>query len=203
MYWTTILFIGFLPIVSSVGQFGQCGGEGYVGPTECDWPLQCFRRSVWFSSCQTSCPGLDWECASSGSYLGGSVDDAGAPNWEQCGGEGWNGATWCLDYPCEPRSQWYSQCRPDCPPEWLCSEIPDEEIPEEDVEDLELYDTDDIEEEETETDEFPDPSTVDLDALQQKEQALLGEVDMEKDPFADAEDGEEFTIGRRRRRNIG
>ncbi|CAF1077982.1 unnamed protein product [Rotaria sordida] len=206
MYWTTILLIVFLPIVSSIRLYEQCGGEGYKGPTECNWPSQCFRRSVWFSSCQISCPSSDWECASSESYLGENADDAGAANWEQCGGEGWNGATWCLDHPCQPRSQWYSQCRPDCPSGWLCSEIPDEEILEEDLEDLESYNPEEVEEEdeeeETETDRFPDPSTVDLDALQQTEQALLGEVDLEEDPFADAEDEEEeFTIGRRRRRS--
>jgi len=208
MYWTSILLLVFVPIVSSVGLYEQCGGEGYGGSTECTLPLQCFRRSRWFSSCQVSCPDRDWECASPESYLKPEVDDVAAQNWEQCGGEGWNGATSCVEYPCEPRSKWYSQCRPDCPREWICSEIPDEEIPDEDLEELELYNSEEVEEEETETDEFPDPSEVDLDELQRKEQALLGEVDEEIDPFAGAEEEEEeeeeeeSTLRRRRRNTV-
>jgi hypothetical protein len=203
MYWTSILVLVFVPLASSVGLYQQCGGEGYVGSTECDQPLKCFERSRWFSSCQISCPGVDWKCVSSGDDSKTDVeDDTVAPNWEQCGGEGWNGPTSCGEYPCEPRSQWYSQCRPDCPTGWICSEIIDEEIDEEDLEELEEYDPE-LEEEEEETDDFPDPSVVDLDALQQREQALLGEVDEEEDPFAGAEDEEEESTSRRRRRNTG
>ncbi|CAF1658153.1 unnamed protein product, partial [Rotaria magnacalcarata] len=50
-------------------------------------------------------------------------------------------------------------------------------------------------------DEFSDPPTVDLDALQQKEQVLLGEVDLEEDPFADVDEEKEELILRRHRRN--
>ena len=203
MYWTTILLLVFVPLASTVGIWEQCGGEGYAGPTECDAPYQCFRKSRWYSSCQTSCPGTsDWDCTSAANYSAPVEDDTLAPNWGQCGGEGWNGPTACAEFPCEPRSQWFSQCRPDCPYGWMCADIPDEEIDEEDLEELEVYDSEEILEEE-ETDDFPDPSEVDLDALQQKEMALLG-IDEEEDPFAGAEEEEEEeSTLRRRRRNTG
>ncbi|CAF2160927.1 unnamed protein product [Rotaria magnacalcarata] len=66
MYWTFTVLIVFVPIVYSVEIYKQCGSEGYTGATECDLPLQCFRRSRWFSSCQkgwngaTSC--ADYPC---------------------------------------------------------------------------------------------------------------------------------------------
>lgn len=202
MHWIFVLLLAFIPIVSSVGLYEQCGGEGYTGPTGCDLPLKCFRRSRWFSSCQTECPGLDWECALPEKDTEDIEDEPGASNWEQCGGDGWNGATWCIDYPCEPRSNWYSQCRPDCPKGWMCSEIPDEEVAEEDLDELESYDSEEFIEEEEETDNFPDPSTIDLDALQQIEKDLLGDVESEEDPFAGAEEEEESTL-RQLLRNTG
>lgn len=203
------ILLGFLlcvPLVSSVALYEQCGGEGYTGLTSCDWPSQCYRRSRWFSSCQVSCPGADWECA-------GSSASTKAPTlavaWGQCGGEGWAGATACAEYPCYARSRWYSQCRPDCPADWICSttstttappttttaepEIIDEEVTDEDVEELELYDPDEYDdEEELETDDFPDPSEVDLDELQKKEEELNGEFQPEEEETR-----------RRRRRNMG
>jgi len=107
------VLISFIPLCWSVGLYQQCGGEGYKGSTTCDWPLGCFRRSRWFSSCQVSCPAADWECA----RLGGS---GLAKSWDQCGGEGWNGPRGCVEYPCQWRTKWYAQCRPDCPTGWLC-----------------------------------------------------------------------------------
>ncbi|CAF0785311.1 unnamed protein product [Adineta steineri] len=217
MYWASILLFVLVPIVSSVGLYDQCGGQGYTGSTECNWPLKCFRRNQWFSSCQTSCPSRDWECALPESYSETNDEDtAVAPNWEQCGGEGWKGPTACADYPCQPRSVWFSQCRPDCPREWLCAEIPDEEVTEEELEDIQIYDPEDSveeeEEEETEADGFPDPSEVNLDELQRKEQGLYGEIDLDEDPFAGApeeeeseeeeEDEEESTIRRHRRNTV-
>jgi hypothetical protein len=113
----TFVLVSFIPLSSSVAIYQQCGGSGYTGSTNCDWPLGCFRRSQWFSSCQTSCPGGDWECATGAGYSSG----AGlARAWEQCGGEGWNGPRGCSQYPCQWRSKWYAQCRPDCPVGWIC-----------------------------------------------------------------------------------
>ncbi|CAF0928607.1 unnamed protein product [Adineta ricciae] len=207
MHSISVLLLAFVPFVLSGGLYDQCGGEGYTGSIECADSLKCFRRNRWFSSCQTACPGGDWECATESAAAKEVEDTAVAPNWEQCGGEGWNGPTACADYPCQPRSQWFSQCRPDCPADWMCAQIPEEEITEEELGELETYDPDtvEVEGEETETDEFPDPSLVDLDALQQTEQALYGGTDLEEDPFANAqeeEEDEEPTLLRRRRNTV-
>ncbi|CAF2027193.1 unnamed protein product [Rotaria magnacalcarata] len=119
MYQIALLMLVFVPFTSSLVIYDQCGGEGYGGSTYCNWPLQCFQRSRWYSSCQMSCPGGDWECARTGGSNG-----RGALAWEQCGGDGWNGPQWCTEYPCRARSIWYSQCRPDCPDGWLCTGKP-------------------------------------------------------------------------------
>ncbi|KAL7948626.1 family 18 glycoside hydrolase [Trichoderma barbatum] len=36
----------------SVPQYGQCGGIGYTGPTECVAPFKCVAEGAWWSSCQ-------------------------------------------------------------------------------------------------------------------------------------------------------
>ncbi|KAK4060431.1 uncharacterized protein Triagg1_10792 [Trichoderma aggressivum f. europaeum] len=36
----------------TVPQWGQCGGEGYTGPTQCIPPFKCVESSQWWSSCQ-------------------------------------------------------------------------------------------------------------------------------------------------------
>ncbi|KAM0453088.1 hypothetical protein ACHAPV_009203 [Trichoderma viride] len=36
----------------SVPQWGQCGGEGYTGPTQCQSPYTCVVGSQWWASCQ-------------------------------------------------------------------------------------------------------------------------------------------------------
>ncbi|KAH8655838.1 putative chitinase 3 precursor [Xylariales sp. PMI_506] len=36
----------------TVAQWGQCGGEGYTGPTACASPYTCVATSVWWSQCE-------------------------------------------------------------------------------------------------------------------------------------------------------
>lgn len=36
----------------TVTEWGQCGGEGYTGPTQCASPYTCVEESKWWSSCQ-------------------------------------------------------------------------------------------------------------------------------------------------------
>ncbi|KUJ06438.1 putative endochitinase CHI2 [Mollisia scopiformis] len=36
----------------TVGQYDQCGGEGYTGPTQCESPYTCVENSVWYSQCE-------------------------------------------------------------------------------------------------------------------------------------------------------
>ncbi|KAM0263907.1 hypothetical protein ACHAQJ_000942 [Trichoderma viride] len=37
---------------SGVAQWGQCGGQGYTGPTQCQSPFNCVATSVWWSQCE-------------------------------------------------------------------------------------------------------------------------------------------------------
>ncbi|KAK0756465.1 hypothetical protein N5P37_010937 [Trichoderma harzianum] len=36
----------------SVPQWGQCGGQGYTGPTQCVSPFKCVATSEWWSQCE-------------------------------------------------------------------------------------------------------------------------------------------------------
>ncbi|KAL7620153.1 Chitinase 2 [Parahypoxylon ruwenzoriense] len=40
------------PGATLVPQWGQCGGQGYTGPTECQPPYTCVKLSDWWSSCK-------------------------------------------------------------------------------------------------------------------------------------------------------
>ncbi|KAI1372325.1 glycoside hydrolase family 18 protein [Hypoxylon crocopeplum] len=40
------------PGATSIPQWGQCGGEGYTGSTQCQSPYTCVYSSQWWSSCQ-------------------------------------------------------------------------------------------------------------------------------------------------------
>ena len=36
----------------TVAQWGQCGGQGYTGPTKCQAPFTCVSTSVWWTQCE-------------------------------------------------------------------------------------------------------------------------------------------------------
>jgi chitinase len=40
------------PTGSLVPQWGQCGGNGYTGSTQCAPPYKCTYGSQWWSQCQ-------------------------------------------------------------------------------------------------------------------------------------------------------
>ncbi|UKZ57234.1 Chitinase 2 [Trichoderma virens] len=40
------------PSSGSVPQWGQCGGNGYTGPTQCIAPFKCVATSEWWSQCE-------------------------------------------------------------------------------------------------------------------------------------------------------
>lgn len=40
------------PTGSLVNQWGQCGGNGYTGPTRCAPPYTCVATGAWWSQCQ-------------------------------------------------------------------------------------------------------------------------------------------------------
>lgn len=48
------------PGTSGVGQWGQCGGKGWAGPTVCMAPYTCTYGGAWWSSCE--CPGNAYSC---------------------------------------------------------------------------------------------------------------------------------------------
>lgn len=56
--WTTITKTTAAPITTTtsgpgkVPQWGQCGGNGYNGPTECIPPFKCHALSEWWSQCE-------------------------------------------------------------------------------------------------------------------------------------------------------
>jgi len=114
------LLAAIIGIAYSVGIYEQCAGEGY-GTFPCNAGMGCFRRNKWFSSCQYSCPrNIGWECES---YIAPTPAPTIAAGWDQCGGEGWVGATVCAaGFACYARSVYFSQCRPvyDCPAGWAC-----------------------------------------------------------------------------------
>ena len=43
------------------------------------------------------------------------------PFYAQCGGNGWLGGTQCCGSTCYRNSEYHSQCRDDCPPDWECA----------------------------------------------------------------------------------
>ncbi|CAF4188012.1 unnamed protein product, partial [Adineta steineri] len=110
--------------------YEQCAGEGYE-TFPCNPGLTCFRRNKWFSLCQYSCSKtLDWECET---YIAPVTTILAG--WDRCGDEGWLGSNICpIGYACYARrwacaalvvpvtinSDLYSECRPYCPPTWLC-----------------------------------------------------------------------------------
>jgi hypothetical protein len=49
-------------ISSSISLYGQCGGVGYVGSTDCVANTTCYENNLYYSQCLTSCPGSNWLC---------------------------------------------------------------------------------------------------------------------------------------------
>ncbi len=49
---TTATTSSAAPTGSLVPQWGQCGGNGYTGPTTCQPPYKCVYGGEWWSSCQ-------------------------------------------------------------------------------------------------------------------------------------------------------
>lgn len=90
----------------TVPEWGQCGGTGYTGATNCANPLVCACNSEWWCQCQRGAGG-------DGS-LPPVVDSGGrtVAQWGQCGGIGYNGSTTCAGpYSCACNSKWWCQCK--------------------------------------------------------------------------------------------
>ena len=52
----------------SSGEWEQCGGEGYDGPTTCVSNLTCYVQNSAYSLCLKNCPKY-WQCKENGKIL--------------------------------------------------------------------------------------------------------------------------------------
>ncbi|TPX12483.1 uncharacterized protein E0L32_006895 [Thyridium curvatum] len=99
------------PSPGQVAEWGQCGGIGYTGSTQCQSGLVCVKGGDWWSSCQKS-TGQSGGGSNPPSSGGGSPSTGTVPQWGQCGGIGYTGSTACKSpYRCVTSSQWWAQCQ--------------------------------------------------------------------------------------------
>ncbi|CAK4664912.1 hypothetical protein AeMF1_015132 [Aphanomyces euteiches] len=88
----------------TVPVYGQCGGQGYTGPTACAQGNVCKQYSPYYS-----------QCIPQGTARGGfgveSVTVVKIAAWAQCGGSNYYGSTQCVEgYECQETDVGYSQC---------------------------------------------------------------------------------------------
>ena len=83
---------------------GQCGMSG--APQAGSW-FDAYAQML-ATNAHSAIPG-------GGSSSGGGSNPSPGTNcaakWDQCGGEGWTGATCCAEGSCTWGNQWYSQCK--------------------------------------------------------------------------------------------
>ncbi|RLN47101.1 hypothetical protein BBJ29_008834 [Phytophthora kernoviae] len=89
-----------LPDPSTVSKYGQCGGIGYIGNSECVRGLICVISDPWYAQClpegdTTEARRVDFSMKKKrfdANLLveGGSDETDVAEAWEQCGGKGFN-----------------------------------------------------------------------------------------------------------------
>ncbi|KAG6853016.1 hypothetical protein C0991_007457 [Blastosporella zonata] len=84
-----------------VGEYGQCGGEGWTGGTTCYEPYVCTPQAgnPYYSQCLAS--------------PAAAVSTTTVAEYGQCGGQGWTGLTQCAPpNTCQVVNTYYSQCLP-------------------------------------------------------------------------------------------
>ncbi|KAI3398938.1 hypothetical protein diail_8261 [Diaporthe ilicicola] len=121
---------------SPVPEWGQCGGIGYTGSTNCASPFSCVCLSTWWCQCETQtasekpASGMSSASTTGATVIArsttqtliatsGTSTSAGAtatgrpvPEWGQCGGIGYTGATNCASpFSCACNSEWWCQCQ--------------------------------------------------------------------------------------------
>jgi hypothetical protein len=52
---------GWFCTKQTLPEWAPCGGDGYVGLTNCKEGLQCFSHSKWYHECRSECPD-GWKC---------------------------------------------------------------------------------------------------------------------------------------------
>lgn len=108
------------PPGSGVPEWGQCGGIGYNGPTNCVSPFSCNCLSTWWCQCQVLAPVTNTASSMATVTARSTTRDTAAPSatertvpeWGQCGGVGYAGSTTCASpYSCACNSKWWCQCQ--------------------------------------------------------------------------------------------
>lgn len=99
-----------VPTNECAGQWSQCGGTSWTGPTCCVAGNVCNLISQWYHQCQpggSASPGPSPTTTVTPMPSG----DGCAPLWGKCGGQGWDGPVCCEEGArCNEQDQWYSQC---------------------------------------------------------------------------------------------
>ncbi|KFY85734.1 hypothetical protein V500_08156 [Pseudogymnoascus sp. VKM F-4518 (FW-2643)] len=113
---------------SGAANWGQCGGQGFTGPTCCagspEW--LCFYSNLYHSQClRVIYPPAGSTTTAAPTTIATSTTTAAATtstaarvctgHWGQCGGQGWPGPTCCQDeaeWFCEVANTWFSMCHP-------------------------------------------------------------------------------------------
>jgi chitinase len=97
-----------------VPEWGQCGGIGYTGSTQCASPYVCVYLSDWWSQCEANTDTSITDDGDNPSTTATTETDstgASVAQWGQCGGTGYTGSTTCSSpYSCACNSQWWCQC---------------------------------------------------------------------------------------------
>lgn len=98
---------------SLVDEWGQCGGEGYKGSTQCKSPYVCVYGGAWWSDCRVGSAPVPITTKTTTSTTAKPAPTGPLVNqWGQCGGEGYKGSTKCKPpYSCVVHSVWWADCR--------------------------------------------------------------------------------------------
>ncbi|KAL2870137.1 putative endoglucanase [Aspergillus lucknowensis] len=106
------------------GEFEQCGGIGFTGPTTCASGLTCTVVNEYYSQCLGGNSGMKINAAKliKAASSTGSATPTSSPTstpgpggeageWQQCGGIGYSGPTTCASgFTCTVINEYYSQC---------------------------------------------------------------------------------------------
>lgn len=113
-----------------VPEWGQCGGIGYTGSTNCASPFSCVCLSQWWCQCQTPAQVVNPASTTMATVIArtttrdlvatSTTSTTAAPiaterlvaEWGQCGGIGYAGSTTCdSSLYCACNSKWWCQCQ--------------------------------------------------------------------------------------------
>ncbi|CAF0963311.1 unnamed protein product [Brachionus calyciflorus] len=100
---------------NKIKEWGQCGGIGYKGKTECQPWLKCYELSDWFHQCLKEKPSPSPQTSALSSTITIPTTRNNDPfyrEWDQCGGIGFVVEKQCtVGLVCESINDWFYQCR--------------------------------------------------------------------------------------------